>query len=289
MLPFAFHSRLIRRFMSISASEFAYVRKLVADHAAINLEFGQEYLVESRLAAVAGKYGVGSASEFISRAVTKPSEELKQKIIEAITTNETLFFRDAHPFEALRKDLLPEFLQKNIRERSLAIWCAACSTGQEPYSIALLLREHFPQVLGWDLEILATDLSEEALARAREARYSQFEVNRGLPEALLLKYFLHQGTDWVLHDEVRPMVNFRHLNLARNWPALPQFDLILLRNVLIYFSVPMKQKILAIVRRCLKPNGYLFLGTAETAMNLDAAFEQVQFGRASCYRLRQTA
>jgi chemotaxis protein methyltransferase CheR len=272
--------------MPITDLEFIYVRKLLHDISAISIEPGQEYLVESRLGPLAAEYGLKSVGELLARLKTEPGDVLQQRIVQAMTTNETLFFRDDHPFEALRLEILPELVQKRIAERKLSIWCSACSTGQEPYSIAMLLREHFPQLLSWNVEILGTDISQDALARARDGRYTQMEVNRGLPGHLLLKYFQPVGNDWMLKDEVKKMVSFRYLNLAQSWPLVSSVDLIFLRNVLIYFTVPMKREILAKARRYLKRDGFLFLGTAETTLNLDGAYEQVFRGKATCYRAR---
>ena len=167
----------------------------------------------------------------------------------------------------------------------LMIWCAACSSGQEPYSIAMLVHEHFPALAGSRLRIIATDLSDAILARAREGLYSQIEVNRGLPAALLVKYFTKQGLQWRIKSEIRRMVEFQQGNLAATWPFLPQMDLIFIRNVLIYFGVDTKKAILAKVRGILKPDGYLFLGSSETTLTLDAAFEPVSIGKTLCYQL----
>jgi len=218
----------------------------------------------------------------------EPFQGLHRKAVEAMTTNETSFFRDFHPFEALKKFVLPDLLALRSAERTLNIWCAASSSGQEPYSLGMLIRENFPQLLSWKLRILATDLSTEVLARAREGRYSQLEVNRGLPANLLVKYFQKQGCDWYLRDEIRRMVDFQIVNLSNAWPALPPVDIVMIRNVLIYFGIETKKEILAKVRRVLKPDGYLFLGGAETTFSIDESFERVQFERATCYRIRRT-
>ena len=205
-------------------------------------------------------------------------------MIEAMVTNETSFFRDHHPFEDLRTTILPELIRRRAAERRLDLWSAAASTGQEPYSLAILIREQFPELAGWSVNILATDLSAEVLERARAGRYNQIEVNRGLPVTLLMKYFRQQGTTWELVEEVRRMVDFRALNLARPWPPLPPMDLILLRNVMIYFEPETKREILGRVARLLRPGGYLLLGSAETTLNLDASFRRVEHTKAGFYQ-----
>jgi len=207
--------------------------------------------------------------------------------VEAMTTNETSFFRDFHPFEGLKKFVLPDLIARRAAERELTVWCAASSSGQEPYSLAMLIRENLPQLVSWRIRILATDLSSDVLARAREGRYSQLEVNRGLPASLLVKYFEKRGCDWYLRDDIRNMVDFQIVNLASAWPFLPPMDIVMLRNVLIYFGVETKKDILAKVRRVLRPDGYLFLGGSETTFSIDDSFERVQLERATCYRVRK--
>jgi chemotaxis protein methyltransferase CheR len=209
-------------------------------------------------------------------------------VIEAMTTNETSFYRDLHPFDALRKTVLPDLFQRRAAERRLNIWCGACSTGQEPYTVALILREHFSAFAAWSIKIIATDLSTEVLARSRLGCYSQLEVNRGLPAPLLLKYFHRHGTEWQLKDEVRDLVEFRQLNLLEASLGLPSLDIVFLRNVLIYFDVPTKKSILQKVRQSLRSDGYFFMGGAETTLNLDDAFHRLAFDRSSCYRLLKT-
>ena len=203
-----------------------------------------------------------------------------------MTTNETSFFRDLHPFDALKKTLLPELVIKRGGERILNFWCAAASSGQEPYTVALLLREHFPLLADWTIRFIATDLSAEMVERSRAGRYSQLEMNRGMPAAFLVKYFQRQGVEWQVKEEIRAMIEFRQLDLVRAWPSMPPLDIIFMRNVLIYFDVATKKAILAKVRRLLRPDGYLFLGAAETTLNLDDNFERRQLDKAGCYHLR---
>ena len=272
--------------MTISEADFNYVRKLVYDRSAITLEDGKGYLVESRLGPVARRQGLGSFEELITQLRAQPFNGLHWNVVEAMTTNETSFFRDFHPFEALRQTLLPEFLKRRDSQHELNIWCAACSTGQEPYTLAMMLREHFPSLGSWNVKLTASDLSKGVLDRCREGCYSQMEVNRGMPSMLVVKYFRKIGVEWQIKEEIRRMIEFRQINLAEAWPSLPSMDIILIRNVLIYFDMETKKTILARVRRLLQPDGYLILGGAETTINLDDSFEWVQFNKATVYRLR---
>jgi chemotaxis protein methyltransferase CheR len=272
--------------VDLTVDDFEYVRTMVRDQAGIVIEPGKEYLVESRLQPLAKREGFASIAELVAKTRGCLGGALGQKIVAAMTTNETTFFRDVEPFEALRKFILPELIEKNKQTRRLSIWYAASSTGQEPYSVSMLIREHFPQLLSWDLQQLATDLSPAVLARAREGRYGQVEINRGLPATYLVKYFTKHGNEWELAESVRKMVRFEELNLIRPWPALPMMDIVMIRNVMIYFDVDAKKQILARIRRLLRPEGYLFLGGAETTMNLDDSFVREQYERAGCYRAR---
>ena len=272
--------------MGISVPEFEYLRKMMRDNAAIILDDDKQYLAESRLASLLGKEGFPSVQKMLEQMRHTQSGELHRKVLDAMTNNETWFFRDLEPFEALRTKMLPELMQRRQTERKLAIWSAASSSGQEGYSIAMLLREHFPGLLSWDLKILATDICGSILERARQGHYSQLEVNRGLPIQLLAKYFQRDGLDWQLVDSVRRMVTFQLMNLARPWSNMPIFDIVFLRNVLIYFDVDQKKEILARMARTLAPDGYLFLGCAETTLNLSDDYDRVQCGKIFCYRPR---
>lgn len=269
----------------MTAQDFEYVCRLVRDRSAVVLEAGKEYLVEARLAPIVEQLKVGSISELVGRLRGRQDEGLAARVIEAMVTTETSFFRDLHPFETLRTTVLPELIRRRADEKRLEIWCGACSTGQEPYSLALLLRERFPVLTGWRVSILATDLSEEVLARARAGRYSQVEVNRGLPAGLLVKYFRQHGATWDLSEEVRRSVEFRALNLVRPWPVMPRMDLVFLRNVMIYFDVDTKKSILQRMARLLRPDGYLLLGGAETTLNLDDSFRRAENLKGGFYQL----
>jgi len=271
--------------MAIAPNDFEFVRTLARDEAGIILEPGKEYLVESRLQPLARTEGIASLDELLSTIKVASRRDLRCKVIDALTTNETTFFRDIEPFEMLRTNVIPELMDLRKSERKLSIWYAASSTGQEPYSLSMMLREHFPQLLTWNIEQLATDLSPTVLARARQGKFSQLEINRGLPANYLVKYFERSGTEWQLKDSIRSMIKFDELNLIRPWPTMPTVDIVMMRNVLIYFDVETKKQILSRVRRILRPDGYLFLGGAETTMNLDDQFVRQQFNRSGCYRL----
>lgn len=270
---------------SITEQEFNAVRRLLIEQSAIVLEPGKQYLVEMRLAPIMRELGLRSVGELLSQLRLQPDGGLQRRIVEAMVTTESSFFRDHHPFEALRKLVIPDLIARRKAERCLNVWCAASSTGQEPYSLAILLREHFPDLNGWKVSILATDLSREVLRRAREGRYWQIEANRGLSAALLLKYFQQHGTEWQLEKSVRDMVEFKEMNLAGHWRSLPSMDLILIRNVMIYFEVETKKTILGKIARILKPDGYLLLGGAETTFNLNDSFRRIEPVKSGFYQL----
>ncbi len=264
--------------------DFDYVRDLVRKRSAIVLENEKSYLVESRLQPLARREGFASINELVTKLRVTGFDGLHSRVVEAMTTNETLFFRDLQPFEALRKVILPELIEKRMSARQLRIWCAACSTGQEPYSIAMTIKEHFPQLATWDVKILATDLSTQVLEKARSGSFNQIEINRGLPAPFIVKYFDRQGMNWQLKEPVRQMIEFQPLNLIEAWPPMSSMDIVFIRNVLIYFEVQTKKEILKKVRRLLRPDGVLFLGGAESTFNLDDSFARTEIEKTSVYR-----
>jgi chemotaxis protein methyltransferase CheR len=272
--------------MTVGAADFDWIAQLVWQRSAIVLEKGKEYLVESRLAPLARKTGAENVSEFVGRLIARPDSSLITEVVDAMTTNETSWFRDHLPFQALQSQVLPELMRLRSRQRTMRIWSAGCSSGQEPYSIAMVAQDHLALHPGWAVDIVATDLSEVMLDKARAARYGQLEVNRGLPVAMLVRHFERLGTDWQLRPEIRRMVEFRNVNLAQRMPEMGSFDVIFLRNVLIYFDTDTKRAVFEQVKRMLRPDGYLFLGGAETTLNVDPDFEPVMYDRATCYRLR---
>lgn len=270
---------------SISSQDFEFLRGFVRENSAIQLEAGKEYLADCRLTPVARSLGLKDLGELIAQVRTRSNPDARRRVLEAMTTNETSFFRDVHPFEALRAHVLPALLQARAADKVLNVWCAASSSGQEPYSLAMVLRECAPASAGWRVRIVATDISTEMLRRTRDGRYSQLEVNRGLPARLLVKYFEQQGLEWQVRKELRDMIDPQELNLAQRWPAWSSFDVIFIRNVLIYFDVETKREILGRARRLLRPDGALFLGGAETPMGIDDNFKRTAVGPSWCYRL----
>jgi chemotaxis protein methyltransferase CheR len=270
--------------MTLTAQEFTYISSLVRRDAAIVLEPGKEYLVEARLMPLARQAGASTVSEFVHRAQQRPEPEIQRRIVDALTTNETSWFRDGEPFTAMTTMVLPELLSRRATTRHLRVWSAACSSGQEPYTLAMQLQDNLPG--GWAYEILGTDISTEMLQRAEAGNYSQLEINRGLPAASLVRHFERVGAHWRVSPQLRRNVSFRRLNLAAPLPPLPPFDVIFLRNVLIYFDVETKRSVLQRVSAALKPDGWLFLGSAETTIGIDDRFERVVTGRTSAYRLR---
>ncbi len=273
--------------MAITASEFDFVREMIRKKSGIVLEPGKEYLVEARLTTLARQQKVESLSALIARVKASSADPLYKLVIEAMTTNETSFFRDLHPFEALKRVVIPALTASRAVTRSLSIWCGASSTGQEPYTIAMTLREAIPNIDEWKVTFIATDISSEMVAKSKAGRYNQIEVNRGLPAPLMVKYFTKQGLEWEISPKLRSMIDFREMNLTQPWPGMQPFDIVFMRNVLIYFDGDTKRDILRRVRSLMRPDGYLFLGSAETTMGLDDAYERTQIEKSGCYRIRQ--
>jgi chemotaxis protein methyltransferase CheR len=272
--------------VTIAPEAFGFVCDLVRRESAIVLEAGKEYLVESRLLPLARAQGDLDIDSYVDRARRSPHGPVVREIVEALTTNETSWFRDSEPFVGLRGSVLPELVAARTSARRLRVWSAACSSGQEPYSIAMVLAEA-PQLAGWSFDVLGTDLSLEMVERARDGRYSQLEMNRGLPAPSLVRWFERDGAAWRVNRELAAMASFRQLNLVRPLLALGRFDLVFLRNVLIYFDLATKREVLQRLRAVLAPDGYLFLGASETTMGVDDAWERVPVGRSSAYRIKQ--
>jgi chemotaxis protein methyltransferase CheR len=269
----------------LPAEDFAYLCTLMHDRAAIVLEPGKEYLALSRLDPIARDAGLPSVVALVEVLRTEAEgSPLHELVVDALTTNETTFFRDRNPFESLRHHVLPELIERRRSSRTLAIWSAGCSSGQEPYSVAMAIREDFPELLTWQLTILGTDISSSVLERARRGRYGQLEVNRGLPAHLLVRHFTRAGMEWEIEEPIRRMVRFERHNLVGGWPTLPPFDLVLMRNVMIYFDGDAKRGVLSKMRRQLAPHGYLLLGASETTYNLSDDFDRELDGRTAWYR-----
>jgi chemotaxis protein methyltransferase CheR len=272
---------------ALSPKDLDYIRDLVRTRSAIVLEPEKAYLVQSRLEPLAKSEGLASLSELVGKLRSALYGALHKQVVEAMTTNETSFFRDLAPFQALREQLLPEiFARKGITKR-LNMWCGASSSGQEPYSVMFTILEHFPELKDWVIQYTATDISEEMLAKCREGKYSQLEVNRGLPAVLLTKYFVKKGMGWQVQEDIRRRIDFKPMNLAGPWLPFPTMDIVFLRNVMIYFDTDTKKRILANIRKILVPNGYLFLGGSETTINLDDQYERVAISGTSCYRVKK--
>jgi chemotaxis protein methyltransferase CheR len=271
--------------MPVTGEDFEFIQALARETAALVIEPGNEYLVESRLAPVARQAGFETLDAFLRHLRLDP-KATHEPVVAALTTKETSFFRDFHPFETLRQHILPPIIEQRTAARQLALWSAGCSTGQEAYTIALLLREYFPQLKDWTIAILGTDLSPTVLQQAREGLYSQLEVNRGMPAALLSKYFSKVDAKWAVNDEIKQLVEFRQMNLAKPWPTLPLFDVVFVRNVMNALDTDAKKRILRQIRQCLLPHGSLFLGAVETTANLDPEWHSVPLGRATVYHPR---
>ena len=272
--------------MSINTEDFEVIRNFLRENSGISLQDGKEYLVEGRLSSVLASEGFTDFAELTRSLRDNDSGTLRKKVLEAMTTNETSFFRDRHPFETLRTGVLPELLIKRQEQKKLEIWCAACSSGQEPYSLAMLILDKFPQIKDWNIKIIASDISEEMLERSREGLYSQFEVSRGLPGHYVPKFFQRFGSKWEVKQELKEMMEFKLINLTGNLTGIPPVDILFIRNVLIYFEENTKKEILTKIKGLLKPDGYLFLGSGEHVVCLDDLFEQTEYSTSSCFRLR---
>ncbi len=268
--------------------DFEFLSRTVRERSGLQLTQDKAYLLESRLLPVARKYGAKTLDEFVGAVRHRPDQEQLKAITEAMTTNETLFFRDTKPFEQFKRLVLPALLQARAAQRAIKIWCAASSSGQEPYSLAMVIKEEGAKLAGWRFEILATDLSIEMIERARAGMYSQFEVQRGLPIQLLMKYFKQMDDRWQLSDEIRNMVQYRQFNLLEDPRTLGTFDIVFCRNVLIYFDQTTKGQVLDRISRLLPADGVLYLGGAETVLGITDRFEPLPSER-GIYRPVQRA
>jgi chemotaxis protein methyltransferase CheR len=253
----------------VTPFDYDYLRRFLKERSGLLLSADKQYLVESRLLPLARRAGLTGIGDVV-QAIRNGSEAIIVDVVEAMTTNETFFFRDKLPFDHVRNTVLPELLRARENRRSLRIWCAAASTGQEPYSLAMIVKELLPA--GWRAEIVATDLSLEVLEKARSGLYSQFEVQRGLPIQLLVKHFTQLGDVWQLHPDIRAMVQYRQLNLLHDFSHLGKFDIIFCRNVLIYFDQATKADVFGRMQRVSEADGCLFLGAAETVVGLTDAY-----------------
>jgi len=258
----------------VTPLDYDYLRKLLRERSGLVLSADKQYLVESRLAPLVRKAGLASLGELIAKLKTNDAR-LIVDVVEAMTTNESFFYRDKIPFDHFRDVIMPGLMSSRAMQRRIRIWCAAASTGQEPYSLAMSIREMKEKLTGWRIEILATDLSTEVLEKAKAGIYSQFEVQRGLPIQMLIKYFTQVGETWQIAPEIRAMVQFRPFNLMNDFASLGMFDVVFCRNVLIYFDQQTKVGVLERAARAVERDGYLVLGAAETVVGLTDSFRPV--------------
>jgi len=270
----------------MNVDDFNLLAKLVKDRSGLTLTRDKAYLLESRLLPVARKWNLRTLDELVMQLRTRPTAALSRDIVEAMTTNESFFFRDVKPFEQFRTVLLPALIQARAARRSFRIWSAACSSGQEAYSLSMILKEEKARLAGWNIEIVATDLSTEILAKAQAGLYTQFEVQRGLPIQYLVKYFKQTGDKWQVDASIRDMVQYRPLNLLEDFSSLGTFDVIFCRNVLIYFDQPTKTQVLGRLAQQLPSDGYLYLGGAETVVGITDRFQPMADNR-GIYRLTE--
>ncbi|MGB0599665.1 MAG: CheR family methyltransferase [Rubripirellula sp.] len=273
--------------MAIQEENFEFIRQALYQRSAIALTDNKQYLVETRLAMLARKSGMGSVDEYVEHLKHPVSPVVWQDVVDAMTTNETSFFRDGMPFNVLRDQIFKSVISKKGDGGILNVWSAACSSGQEPYSIAMLWNECQAQFPGWELRIIASDISKEMLSRAELGVYTSLEIERGLSKQRREKFFHHQGDQWRINESLRKKVEFRYINLIDDWPVLPLMDVVFIRNVLVYFDLPTKQELFAKLRSAMKPDGVMFLGGAETTLTIDDQFERVFAGVGNCYRMKK--
>ena len=259
----------------MNVNDFDMITRLLKERSGLVLTKDKAYLLESRLNPVARKWQFKGFDELAQAVRLGKDEALLRDVTEAMTTNESFFFRDSKPFDQFRNLVLPHLLANRATGNSFRIWSAACSNGQEPYSLAMILRDHETQLASWNVEIVATDLSTEVLAKAAEGAYSQFEVQRGLPINYLVKFFRQEGDRWIIADSIRKMVNFKKFNLLEDASSLGRFDVVFLRNVLIYFDQETKGQVLERVAKLMPPDGFLYLGGAETVLGISDKFQLI--------------
>ncbi len=268
----------------LEPQDFEFLRSFLLERSAIVLGRDKQYLIASRLGPVARQFGIASVAGVVNHLRQTQNSEVATRVVEAMTINETLWFRDVKPFTLLREHIVPELIERNRATRRLSFWSAASSTGQELFSVAMMLRHDFPVLEGWTLSLVGTDINATVLEKARQARFTSLEINRGLPAEMLAQFFARDGAHYVLDDSIRKLVSFSQLNLAGRWPPLlPKFDVILLRNVLIYFDNLTKERIITSASKQLVPKGYLFLGSAETIFNVSTDLVARSIGGTTVY------
>ncbi len=267
---------------TLAAADLQFLASLLGQRSGMVVDESKEYLLASRLSPIVHEERLSSLSELVTALRRRPRGPLEAKVVEAMTINETSFFRDTHPFTALVEHVIPELLARRPAPAQVTIWCGACASGQEPYSVALALAESAPELLATGrVRLLATDLSPRMVARTAAGRFSQLEVNRGLPARLLVRHFTQDGRSWVISPQLRAMVEARVLNLLDPWTIVPRCDVVFLRNVLIYFDLPARRRVLDRLRRdALAPGAYVFLGASESSARFDDGWSRRQLGRA---------
>ena len=258
----------------MNPADFEIYKNLLMEKSGLVLTSDKAYLIDSRLTPIAQKWELGDLNSLTQAIKNAPDEQLITDIVEAMTTNETSFFRDTRPFDTFKEYVLPYMRETRQAQRSFKIWCAAASSGQEPYSIAMLLRED-ANMAGWNIPITGTDISNEILDQAREGLYSQFEVQRGLPIQLLMRYFVQKDEKWQISDDIKSMIEYKYFNLLENMSSLCTYDVVFCRNVLIYFDEATKKKVLEEMARLMPDDGLLFLGGAETVLGITDVFKPV--------------
>ncbi|MEG3618149.1 protein-glutamate O-methyltransferase [Magnetovibrio sp. PR-2] len=268
----------------MSPEDFEFISSLIKSRSGLVLTPDKSYLLESRLMPVARKHGLKGLEDLINHLRTRRDEAMTVEVTEAMTTNESFFFRDVKPFDLLRDVVLPPILEKRASQKRLRIWCSAASSGQEPYSIAIVLKELGAQLAGWNIDIVGTDISHDILKKAQDGMYSQFEVQRGMPIQLLLKYFDKKDETWQIKPDIKNMVQYKYWNLLDDLNGLGKFDIVFCRNVLIYFDAETKGKVLENIAKLMPEDGMLFLGGAETVLGVTDKFKPVQ-GQRGVYAL----
>jgi len=276
----------------MTVTDFEFICQILRERSGLVLTNDKAYLLESRLLPVARKWKLATFDDLVRVIRTKMDEAVVRDVVEAMTTNESFFFRDTKPFDQFKALVLPALLKSRAASRTIRIWSAACSSGQEPYSLAMILSESAAQLNGWKIEIVGTDLSTEILNRAKEGMYSQFEVQRGLPITMLVKNFAQIGDRWQINAKIRGMVQYKEFNLLQDPMPLGRFDVVFCRNVLIYFDQPTKTRVLNSVAKLMPEDGFLFLGGAETVLGITDKFQMVPgqrgvYGVASASGARQ--
>jgi len=259
----------------MNTADFTYVAALLKDRSGLIVTPDKQYLFDTRLGPIAREYKLKGVDEVIAAMRQGRNEALIAAVVDAMTTNETSFFRDRHPFDAMRQTILPELIRRRAQQKHIRIWSAACSTGQEAYSLAMMLADDFPMLASWRIEIVGTDISPSVLARAKEGAFSTFEVQRGLPIQMLVKHFAQEGDRWIFKPELRKRTSFQPFNLLGDLAPLGQFDVIFCRNVLIYFDLPTKTKVLEGMHRRLAADGTLVLGGSESVFGICPKFAGV--------------